>query len=95
VTGQNLPPSTPRTLALGERIREAREARGITVLDLADRVNVKENLMQGFEAGRYTPAPFVLHTLSRILALDYRELMVLAGHLVHGPKKPLPCGRVV
>jgi Zn-dependent peptidase ImmA (M78 family) len=56
---------------LGERLREAREARGLTGIALADLLGVSRQAVSQYEKGDASPAPAVLEKLAR--ALNVRE----------------------
>ncbi|MFI7528189.1 multiprotein-bridging factor 1 family protein [Nocardia salmonicida] len=67
---------------LGEKVREAREARGWTQTELAKRAGMKQNAISRFEAGDGVPT---LQTLDRLVsALDVHLTLGLA----HAPSRP-------
>lgn len=60
-------PGTPGFL--GERLREAREARGLSATSLADLIGVSRQAVSQYEHGRVTPHPETLKAISRVLNL--------------------------
>jgi transcriptional regulator with XRE-family HTH domain len=65
---------------LGETIRDARSAMGLSIRQLADAVKVHHSFIARLEAGDYLSAkPAILQRLSRVLELDERDLFALAG----------------
>jgi Zn-dependent peptidase ImmA (M78 family)/transcriptional regulator with XRE-family HTH domain len=61
-------PGTPGFL--GERLREAREARGITGIALADLVEVSRQAISQYENGSATPGPDILARIAQQLNVD-------------------------
>ncbi|HKG93883.1 MAG TPA: hypothetical protein VKA84_18385 [Gemmatimonadaceae bacterium] len=76
------------TRSIGRIVREAREAKGLTREELVAKArNVKLlNLVTLEEDMDPRPLAQDLFFLSRVLGLDYQNLLVRAGHL---PEKPL------
>ncbi len=65
---------------LGEAIRQARVALGLSLRQLAETVNVHHSFLARLESGDYqTAKPAFLQRLSRVLELDERDLFSLAG----------------
>lgn len=60
-------PGTPGFL--GERLREAREARGLSATSLADLIGVSRQAVSQYEHGKVTPHPEILRAISRALNL--------------------------
>lgn len=58
-------PVRPSPLTVGERLKQAREARGITLVDLADRTKVSRRFLVAIEEGRLDKLP------SRPFAIGY------------------------
>src|SRR5688572_20969868 len=54
---------------IGSRLKEAREARGITCQSLADTLLVSRSSVSNYEAGIHTPPPSVLQQISDVLGL--------------------------
>jgi len=53
----------------GERLREAREARGLTAAMLADLIAVTRAAVSQYESGTQSPAPHVMQAIARVLNL--------------------------
>lgn len=67
-------------LHLGDAIRQAREALGLSLRQLAEAVDVHHSFLARLETGDYqTAKPAILQRLSRVLELDERDLFSLAG----------------
>lgn len=65
---------------LGAAIKEAREALGLSLRQLAEAVDVHHSFLARLETGDYqTAKPAFLQRLSRVLELDERDLFSLAG----------------
>lgn len=72
-------------LALGERLRAARRARGLTLRALADRAGVTESFLSQVERAVSSPSIASLQRICRGLDLSIAELFdggVPAGHVV-------------
>src|SRR5687767_14239683 len=52
---------------VGERLKEAREARGLTCLTLAERLGVSRSSVSNYENEIQTPSPMVLQELAAAL----------------------------
>lgn len=61
-------PGTPGFV--GARLREAREARGITVISLADRLGITRAAIYQYERDEQTPRPEVMDDISNTLGLS-------------------------
>lgn len=61
------PLPTPFTLAVGARIREAREERGMTQRGLASRINRRQATISDFERGMMQPDATTLVRLAEVL----------------------------
>lgn len=65
---------------LGAAIKQAREALGLSLRQLAEAVDVHHSFLARLESGDYqTAKPAFLQRLSRVLELDERDLFSLAG----------------
>lgn len=65
---------------LGAVIRQAREALGLSLRQLAETVDVHHSFLARLESGDYqTAKPAFLQRLSRVLEVDERDLFALAG----------------
>jgi Zn-dependent peptidase ImmA (M78 family)/DNA-binding XRE family transcriptional regulator len=54
---------------VGEKLREAREARGLTAISLADLLGVTRSAISQYELGLQTPRPEILERASKVLNL--------------------------
>src|SRR5262245_3375022 len=54
---------------VGERLKEAREARFLSAIALADLVGVSRQAISLYENGVKTPSPDVMHSLAQVLNL--------------------------
>lgn len=54
-------------MSVGERIKEARRAKGITQKELADLIGVNKNTISGYEGGYREPDVPRIHALSKAL----------------------------
>lgn len=54
---------------VGERLREARESRGITATSLADLLSISKQAISLYESGESTPQPDVMEQIARTLNL--------------------------
>ncbi len=66
-----LSPKTPLptefTLAVGQRIREAREARGLSQMELATRIDRRQATISDMENGRMEPETTTLVVMAQVL----------------------------
>lgn len=65
---------------LPEVLREAREALGLSVRRLAQRVGVHHASLSRIEAGERRPTPETLQLLAAALEIDEADLFALAGY---------------
>lgn len=71
------------TPTLGERLRKARELKGLTLSAVARAASISTAYLQKLEVGDVRqPSPNVLYKLSTALTIEYAELMRLAGYVV-------------
>lgn len=63
-------PGTPGFI--GERLTEARQARGLTAIALADLVGVSRQAISQYENGSQSPSPDVMENISRILRIPQK-----------------------
>ncbi len=54
---------------VGARLREAREARELTAIALADLIGVTRQAVSQYESGIQTPAPYVMRRIMDVLRL--------------------------
>ncbi len=66
--------------ALGDRLRELREARGLTQTQLAYRVGSTQTVVSRYELGHVRPPRPRLGQLAALLGADEGELAQLAGY---------------
>ena len=64
---------------LANRLREAREARGWTQAELAERIGVSRKTVNTVENGVFIPSTVVALKLARALGCSVEELFFLAG----------------
>jgi DNA-binding transcriptional regulator YiaG len=68
-----------RTKSLSKQIRQAREVKGFTVAELADRLGVSQVSIYYWESGRVRPRDTNLTALCKALKMPMRETMALTG----------------
>jgi len=56
----------------GERLKEAREARGMTAASLAEQLSITRSAVSQFETNRTSPSPEIMHKISGVLNLPQR-----------------------
>jgi len=54
-------------MTLGERIRQTRELKGLSVTALAETVGVTKQAMSAYEKGMYVPSAIILGVIADIL----------------------------
>ncbi|HYD23919.1 MAG TPA: helix-turn-helix transcriptional regulator [Croceibacterium sp.] len=64
---------------LGNRLRELREAKGLTQAQLADLIGVSRKTVNTVENGVFTPSTVVALKLAGALGCSVEELFFLAG----------------
>lgn len=60
------------SVALQQQIREARAAKGWTQKELAAKINVKQNIINGYESGNVIPDNQTVQKLSRALGVPLK-----------------------
>ena len=60
---------------LGERVAEARESRGLTLEQAAQRMAVKTGTLKSWEAGKTQPRPNKLQMLAGVLGVPFSWLL--------------------
>ncbi len=75
----------PERAFLGERLRQARERRGLSQAELARRIGAGVNQVPRYENGQAEPSPMLLKRLARSLEITSDYLLGLADH----PTQPL------
>jgi transcriptional regulator with XRE-family HTH domain len=71
----------PDTRTFGDWIREARVARDLSLRELARLLKIAPSYLSDIENGRRIPSEEVTRELSRVLELDFDELMAVAGRV--------------
>jgi transcriptional regulator with XRE-family HTH domain len=72
--------------ALGTRLRDVRELRGLSLRAVADPAGISAAYLQKLERGSVeSPSPHALHALAEVLDTSYSDLMALAGYVVPEP----------
>ena len=61
--------------AIGERIRKARVARGLTQAELGKRIGVSQRMVTYYEVRGVSPAPELIIKLARVLVVPIEELL--------------------
>jgi transcriptional regulator with XRE-family HTH domain len=71
------PRKTPakRDETIGDRIRKARLARGLTQTELGKRIGVSQGMVTYYEVRGVSPAPDLLLKLARALSISVEELV--------------------
>jgi len=67
-------PDLPEPSRIGERLREARQAGGLTVREVARRVGVSPSLISQIERNKVTPSVSTLWSLVTVLGLSMGDL---------------------
>ena len=84
-------PEDGRRGAVGERIREARQAEGMSLRELGSRVGVSASFLSQVELGRAMPSMGTLWTIVSELDLSFDALL---GTVTPGAPTPAPADRV-
>ena len=67
--------SAPEYLVMGDRLREARRARGLSLRALAERLGVSASLISQVETGRARPSVSTLYAIASELGVSLDELL--------------------
>ncbi len=67
-------------IAVGEGVRRARQALGLTQAQLAEAARLSPNYVARLERGEMGPSLFVAHQLCRTLRIDVDELLPSASY---------------
>jgi transcriptional regulator with XRE-family HTH domain len=73
---------TPELAEFGRGLRLLREARGVSVVDLADAAALTQSRLEAIEAGRYDLRYDALVALARGLGLTLAEMVVCIEAIV-------------
>ena len=68
-------PDKKLLLALGRRIREMREKRGLTIEQLSDRADINFKYLQRCETGRSNPSVSILFSIAKGLNVNTAYLI--------------------
>lgn len=63
------------TKKLGKNIKRAREKKGISQEELADRADLYRTYVGHLENARYSPSAYVLHKVAEALGISYQNLL--------------------
>jgi transcriptional regulator with XRE-family HTH domain len=77
--------STPEYADMGDRLREARQARGLSLRSLAERLGVSPSLISQVETGRARPSVSTLYSIASELGISLDELLFIDA-------RPSPAG---
>lgn len=73
--------SSTKLQALGDQIRQAREAKTLSIRDVADRTGIGRSTLLDLEQGKVaSPNPTTLASLAELLDLDLADLYATAGY---------------
>ena len=76
------------TSRLGQRLRDVRELRGLSLRAVAEPAGISPAYLQKLERGTVeSPSPHALHGLAEVLDTSYGDLMALAGYVVPAPER--------
>jgi len=71
--------------AVGKAIQQARQDKGLSQKDVAQKINEKPSILQEYEAGKAIPNPQILGKLERVLGVKLRGADI--GKKLGGPAK--------
>ncbi|MBN1369693.1 MAG: helix-turn-helix transcriptional regulator [Dehalococcoidaceae bacterium] len=74
--GKNSTPEISKESKIGQRIRQAREQKGYTVQELADRTGIKRPNLSRLEHGRHQPSLETLERIAEALNIPVFELLI-------------------
>lgn len=63
----------------GDKLIQARQAKGWTQMDLAEKSNISLRTIQRIESGQVNPRAYTLKQLSEIVGLDFSEMLENSG----------------
>lgn len=75
--------------SLGDRIRSARITAGMSLRDLAKALDKSPSYISDIENDRRVPAEQLLKDMSRLLHLEFDDLMAMAGRLGKATERKL------
>lgn len=79
-TDNRLQENSP-VLEFGQRIRNARLARGLTQAQVAEYLGISKGYVSRLEGGKARPAESTVTRLADVCATDPRPLLILSGHI--------------
>ena len=65
-------------MTLGEILKEARKAKGMTIKDLEGKTDISSVSIGNYERGKRCPRVTQLHILCEVLDLDFNEMYNIA-----------------
>jgi transcriptional regulator with XRE-family HTH domain len=74
---------------VGDRIREARSRRGLSVRQLARDVGVSASLISQIENGRSRPSVSTLYAITQALGISVEDVFDTAAEVVAAPSRPV------
>lgn len=77
--------STPEYADMGDRLRAARQARGLSLRGLAERLGISPSLISQVETGRARPSVSTLYSIASELGISLDELLFMDA-------RPSPAG---
>jgi ribosome-binding protein aMBF1 (putative translation factor) len=63
------------TKKVAERVKKAREKKGMSQEELAHEANLYRTYIHHVEAGRYSPSAYVLYKIAKALGINASELL--------------------
>jgi transcriptional regulator with XRE-family HTH domain len=78
---------------MGERLRSERQARGLSLRDLAERLDVSPSLISQIETGRARPSVNTLYAIAAELEVSLDDLVFVDGERTTGPAPDREAGR--
>lgn len=84
------PRSEPSPARLADVLKSAREAMGLSIRRLAERVGIHHAGLARIELGEQRPSPETLQRLASVLELDEADLFALAGYRLPESLPSLP-----
>jgi len=88
-------PWRPQPLELGRRLREAREARGLSLREIQRRTGLNNGYLSQLETGKIAhPSPSILQKVASGYGLRFEDVMHWAGYLA-APRDPVSPSQAV
>lgn len=70
--------------SLGAMIKRHRQHKGLTLVQLGEKVSLTHGYLSNIENNNKIPTPEVLKKIAEVLDCSYSELLILAGHIGEG-----------